>query len=430
MCQTPSPLSKELKQDLEPHKRFRLADIYQKYFSDYVTSEDRSLTLQDKHFEAVDSAISCRTSRLGICQIVCESCGDVKEIKRSCKHRFCGRCGSWATKKWAANTLNKLMNIPHHHIVMTLPMPFRKLSQMNGDILHNCLFQAAAQVIQNWFKGRFGMQVGIVSVLHTAGSDLKYHPHVHMLVSRGGKLYRNGQFKSLKGKYLCPQRQLGIRLKEIFTHKLSSLYQEGKIKVYKKINSSKEFNLWMENIKAKHWIVSIQQALQDVVQIVQYVGRYTKRACLSELKLVKIDDQIHFKYNDYKNSQRGKKPIVAIKVMSPVEFLDKLLQHVPNKGFKMVRYYGIYNSFHINKIPQQWKLALTKQEAEIKLKMEALKQAEKLIDQNCPYAQWRKAMFLTTGKDPFFCYHCHKVRVLFAVVYHTKTIILYEQDTS
>ena len=415
----------------KPERRYRLAEIYERYFSDYVRSDERQLTLKDKHFDAIDKAISCRTKKLGICEIVCTGCGEVKQILRSCKHRFCGNCGSWATNQWAKKTLNRLMDIPHHHIIMTLPKAFRKLSQMNGDVIHNALLRCSAKVIQQWFKEKHQVNIGIVAVLHTAGSDLKYHPHVHMIVSRGGKVFDTENYKKIKGNYLCPQRELGQKLKERFVNELFHLATTTKLKIYSAIQNPCDFKQWMNKITGKHWIVSIQKPLDNVLQIVNYVGRYSKRACLSELKLLRIENDIAFKFNDYKNTPRGQKPKVAICKMKPNEFLDKLLQHVPNKGFKMVRYYGLYNALHLNSIPKEWKAKTIKETGEENsLKEQHITLLIENIEDTAPYAAWRKTMILSTGNDPFQCPYCQQLRVLLQMVYQHKTIHLFIEDSS
>ena len=262
-------------------------------------------------------------------------------------------------------------------------------------------------------------------VLHTAGSDLKYHPHIHMIVSRGGKLIGKDNYKAIKGQYLCPQRELGADFKIRMCQELRNLYEQGKLKIYQSLKSGQAFSQWMNRQGQKHWIVSIQQALDNVQQIVSYVGRYTKRACLSEFKLLNIEGNIEFKFNDYKNTPRGEKPKIGIRSLEPVEFLDRLLQHVPNKGYKMVRYYGLYNSAHLKDIPQQWKL----QKTQINLQQDEFQDLEHLwID--CPYKNLRKALVCAGFDDPFYCKYCNQNRVLYMVIFENKTILCYETDTS
>ena len=408
-----------------PDDRFRIADILTLYLDEYISSDERKLSLKDKHFDAINAILACRTDKLGIAICVCTSCGDTTEIKRSCKHRFCPRCGNADTNKWAQSTLQKIMNIKHHHIIVTLPKAFRKLSLMNGDLIHNALFSAAAKAVQNTFIDKFNVNVGIVSVLHTAGADLKYHPHVHMIVSRGGKICDKEEYKTIDGEYLAPQRDIAQLFKSIFCNKLALLYNQNKIKVYKAIQSLQQFKQWMNQNHQKHWIVSIQKPLENIKQIIDYTGRYTKRACLSEFKITHIQPHIQFKFNDYKNTPRGQKPKVALKSMNPVEFLDSLLLHVPNKGFKMVRYYGIYNARLIKDIPQHLK-------ADQKINDIPDINTDELNDLwfDCPFKNLRIQLTKINLPDPLFCNFCNQNKVLYMIKYQNKNILVYEDDSS
>ena len=420
-----APSVDNLKDDRHPDDRYRIADILKLYLDDYITSDERKLSLKDKHFNAINAILACRTDKLGIAICVCTSCGDSIEIKRSCKHRFCPQCGNADTNKWAQSTLQKIMNIKHHHIIVTLPKAFRKLSLMNGDKIHNALFSAAAKAVQKTFIDKFNVKVGIVSVLHTAGADLKYHPHVHMIVSRGGKISDKEEYKTIPGNYLAPQREIAQLFKSIFCKQLAVLFNEDKIKVYKSIQSCQQFKRWMNQNHEKHWIVSIQKPLEDIKQIVDYTGRYTKRACLSEFKIMQINPEIQFKFNDYKNTPRGEKPRVALKTMNPVEFLDSLLLHVPNKGFKMVRYYGVYNARLINDIPERLK-GQQNQQIIADINMDELKE----VWFDCPFKNLRMQLAKINLPDPLFCKYCNQNKVLYMIKYKSKTILVYEENTS
>ena len=406
-------------------KRHHLSKIYELYFEDYLRSPDRQLRIRDKHLQAIDKSKACRTNSLGILEFACKSCGQVKYLYRSCKHRFCGRCGSADTFLWSKKMLSRLMDIPHHHVVFTLPKAFRSLSKMNEDKLHNELFRQSARIVKDWFNKKYAIKVGIVSVLHTGGSDLKYHPHVHMIVSRGGKEEASQKFSAIKGKYLCPQRELGVLFKEAFQKSLIKLYKKGELKVFKSINTVNQFDNWMKNLKEKHWIVSIQKPLENIEQIVGYVGRYTKRACLSEYKLESISNKrIRFLFNDYKNTPRGQAPLQSSISLKVEEFLDRLLQHVPKKSYRMVRYYGLYNSAYLQKIPSSFKL---------EEKLEQIESFEEQDDYDWgEYEALRKA-FLQSGKpDPLVCQDCNVVMELTAIIYKGKrltTEIIYENSS-
>lgn len=385
-----------------------MAQVYDLHFDNYLSSPDRKLYLEERHFKAVDWSSVCRTSKIGRFQLACPGCGEVTYIARSCKHRFCALCGISDTLKWSRETLSRLMNCPHHHVVMTLPKAFRGLSQMNGNKLHDILFRASNLVLNKWFNNKYCIRPGVVSVLHTAGADLKYHPHVHSIVSRGGQDLESGEYRFIKGKYLCKNEILGKLLRYKFNDLLVKAYDKGDLKMYEGIKSKGDLVNWLGKMKEKHWIVNIEKPLEDIPQIVGYVGRYTKRACLSEYKLEHVgEEEIRFRYNDYKNSKRGCAPVESVKTMSPTAFLDQLLQHVPSKYYRMVRYSGLYNSFYLHKIPSELKLAEAgKEEIE--------------WDENYDWGefeQYRKDVIRAGHPDPFICRHCQMEKLYVGVEY-------------
>lgn len=383
-------------------------------------SKERKLWIGPKHLEAVNKSRVCGKEELGIAVLSCTGCGDTVYITRSCKHRFCGRCGNADTNKWAQITLSKLINDKHHHVVTTLPKQLRGLAKKNGNLLFDLLFQSSAQILKSWFKSKHNVLPGIVSVLHTAGSDLKFHPHIHMLVSGGGKSLGGEEYKILKQNYLCSQQFLGEQLKIKFRMGLIKLHKSGKLKVHPSLEKKKKFINWLYNIKQDHWIVSIQKSLEDVEQIVGYVGRYTKRACLSEYKIESIEPRIKFRFNDYANSPRQGKPKEAIREMDPHEFLDALLQHVPDKRYQKVRYFGLYNSRHLNKIPDYLKLS----------KRIEREEKEREFDHH-EFELYRQA-FIKAGKaDPLYCPICKQDKILIGIKYRDKFIeaTIYEDST-
>ncbi|WP_235299785.1 IS91 family transposase [Portibacter marinus] len=403
----------------QSHNKIRLSTIYSQHFQDYLRSKDRKLPIVDKHIKAVNKAMSCRTSTLGLAVYSCEECGEEVHIHRSCKHRFCSRCGAADTMKWAEKTLRSLMNIKHHHVIVTLPKAFRFISKLNGDQIYNLLFKKSAEAIQEWFRIKHNLRCGIVSVLHTAGSDLKYHPHVHMILSAGGQELTDSGFKVLKDNYLTRQQFLGKKISKIFTTQLIKNHAKGILKVSEKLQDGLEFKKWLARVNSKPWVVSIQPALEDINQIVGYVGRYSKRSCLSEYKIERADEVIRFRYNDYKNTPRGEKPRIGIKQMQLIEFLDSLLQHVPATGFKMVRYYGLYNSMYKWSIPYE-------------MRYHGELEGEYLFDEDMDWGEYevlRKTMIKLGKPDPLYCLCCRR-SMKFQQFRYEKSFKAFEYDSS
>jgi len=399
-------------------KKHDLKEIFSTYWQSYLKSDKRKLKLASKHIEAVNKIGSCRTEKLGGAIYVCEGCGLLHYMYRSCKHRFCSTCGIVETNRWAREKLDQLLKIKHHHVVMTLPKGIRYLSKINGDLIHNLLFRISSQVIKTWFKKKHELDCGIVSVLHTAGSDLKYHPHVHMIVSGGGIKLKGEkeelELEELSSDWLCKQRYLAKQFRWHFERGLLKLYEKGELKVSKRIETRIDFLKQLRDLNEQDWIVSIQKPLSDATAIVRYVGRYTKRACISEYKIESIgDDKISFRYNDYKNTPRGEKPKQSLKIMSSTEFLDSLLQHVPNKRFRMVRYYGIYSSSKWKLIPEKYKHQSSQQKLE-----EQLRELEHSEDWG-EFEAYRKTQILITGNDPLYCKGCKRAYKLWQVIIPT-----------
>jgi hypothetical protein len=325
-------------------KKYHLSDIYRLYFKEYLQSKSRQLFVEERHLTAVNQTLCCRTGKLGYHLFRCSGCQEQKYLYHSCKHRFCGNCGSAETHRWAEDLQVKLLDIPHHHVVFTLPAALRKLSRDNPKAIYDLFFRASSQVLQNYFRFKHHLNCGLVSVLHTAGSDLKYHPHLHLIVSGGGVDQATGKQIVLPGKHLCNSSHLKKRFRWQFEKGLVDLYEKGSLRLSGSLAFGRSYFLsYLKKLNAQDWVVSIQPALADKSHIVKYVGRYTKRACLSEYRIAAIEaGRIGFTYKDYKNSKAGEKPTEALMVLPYSQFLDRLLQHVPAKGFRMVRYYGLY----------------------------------------------------------------------------------------
>jgi len=309
------------------------------------------------------------------------------------------------TQKWAQDTLARLEDMKHHHVVFTLPKRLRTIARYNQNEMHNLIFECANFAILDWFKIKHDLKPGIVSVLHTFGSDLKYHPHVHMLVTAGG-LDQNKELIQFKSYFLTRQRFLADKFKKRFIFRFRQEVQKENINLPPSLNIIPRFSRFINKLLKEQWITNIQKPLDDLMQIVGYVGRYTKRACISEYKIHSINnDHIHFLVNDYQNSIRGQRPKTKIIKMQFVQFLDQLLQHVPNKRYRMVRYAGIYNSHYLKKKKTEQKtVACSNNNSE---------QSNLDLDLNIDqFLDYRKLYKTKNDKDPLICPNC-KIELIF-----------------
>lgn len=381
-----------------------LASIYTKYFDRYLRHKDRKLYVTKKHLIAVNKTQHCGTSVIGKVVYGCESCNHIHQILRRCGHRSCSRCGYTETQKWALKTLSRLAPIKHHHIVFTLPVTLRGVSKRNVDKLHDILFKSSQKTVLDYFARVHNVKAGIVSVLHTFGSDLSYHPHVHMLVTAGG-MNNSSELEELAGDYLVSQRKLADIFRAEFMLRIDAAIKSGSIYLPNRLRIKRRQNKWRKRLGEEQWICSIQKPLRDIFQIVGYVGRYTKRACISEYKIESIEgDEIVFRAPDYKNTKRGEKPKQRKIRLNYVNFLDRLLQHVPTKRYRMVRYSGIYNSHYLKKQEEKYEEA----------NKENLSEEELSIYR---YRLYRELAKSKHREDPLECPHCKKALVFEQIIF-------------
>lgn len=391
---------------IDPKKYTLSGDIIAPFRAAYEGHPGRKLVLLPKHIEALNKMSACRTRALGGVMYVCAGCGDAHFVNRSCRHRFCAKCGIKETNRWAEDVLGNLLNIRHSHVVVTLPAWLRGLSKRNGNLLHNLLFASLKEVLLGWFREKHGVEAGLVMVLHTAGSDLKYHPHVHCIASFGGVETGSGKVKVLEGDFLVNHKFLSRRFRHVFEGGLIAAYDGAKLKVPDHLSERRYFMAFLRRNNALDWVVSIQEPLKDANSIVRYVFRYAKRACVSERKIEKIEgERITLRHNDYKNTPKGEKPKQGRVTLHYVDFLDRLLQHVPDKGFRQVRYAGIYEGRRRKNLPPEWKAP-----------PQPVTDQEPAPDESGDFWRYRKDAQKYGGHDPLWCETCRQAMVLFAEV--------------
>jgi hypothetical protein len=367
---------------LETTPKIHLADILRVHWDDYAHQGGRYIP--PHVFKAVNQIMACRTPKLGTDVYECPRCGTTKFVYHSCKNRFCPRCGQYETDHWAATILSQLPSIKHHHVVFTLPAQLRPLAKANPESLHTLLFHTSAEVIKEWFAEKHHAIPGIISVLQTAGSDLHYHPHMHMIVSAGG--LKKGAWFELASDYLVNEKYLARKFRWWFLKELVAAYDQGRLQLPGELAALRERREFMRLVKKLHsvvWVVSVQPPLTDPENIVRYVGRYTRRACLSEYRIVGFTGGvITFECKDYAATAEGKPGTKTVSLRYP-EFFDRLFQHVPLPGFRMVRYYGLYA--HFKDLPPV-------------SKAEPPEPPEQLT--------WRELQIEKTGEDPLVCPTC------------------------
>jgi len=358
-------------------KKFRLADFFNAHWDAYVENTQEPISLGQ--FKAVNAIRVCRTAALGVDYYTCQNCGDTVEIYHNCKNRFCPTCSWGDTIKWAKKIEGQMMGLPHRHVVMTIPHALAPLVKSNGKHILNILLRTAADTFKDWAAHKYNIDIGIISVLHTFGETKDYHLHAHMIVSWGGIEIKSGELKPIKGEYVN-YKHLQKKFQIKFEDQLVALYDKQALK--HKFKNHIAFKSFLKGINNKNWIIHLEPPMACPAAVIRYIGRYSKRACISEYKITEIEGEyISFRHKDYKTIDQNNKPVEKILRLHFTAFFPRLLQHVPLKYFRLVRYYGVYSTK--SQVPEQY---LNKEQ----------------LEDDQPQREW---------ENPFECTFCGQKRV-------------------
>jgi Putative transposase/Transposase zinc-binding domain len=318
-------------------KKFRLADFFDQHWDAYAQSPKEYIA--PEQYKAVAAMRVCRTGSLGVDHYACPQCGEISEVYHSCKHRFCPTCSWKDTLDWAEKMKGNLMMVPHRHVVFTLPHQLNNLIKSNKWELLDFLFKAASESVKDWMWHKYKLKPGIISVLHTFGETKDFHCHVHMILSWGG-VNKNHLIEQIKGEFVNYEFiQAKFRCK--FEDKLVKLFDSGQLG--HRFKNRADFLGYLRMINEKNWRVHFEKPMSLPAQVICYIGRYSKRACLSEHKITNIKGgEITFRHKDYKDLDIYGKPIEKELTLNYRDFFPRLLQHVPLPYFRIVRYYGVY----------------------------------------------------------------------------------------
>jgi hypothetical protein len=289
--------------------------------------------------QAVLSRLSrCHTAAIGVHHYRCsnESCRHMHYQYHSCGNRHCPGCGGMKRDQWVEDRMGELVPTSYFHLVFTLPQELRSLCMGNRKLLFGLLFKSAHYTILTLSKDEkyIGATPGIVSILHTNGQDLTFHPHVHSIVSGGGVNVKGGWIKEKRanGRFLFPRRAMEKIFKGYFLEHVRK-YITSKSLVF----TSKEA---LENILSvagkKKWNVHANAPFGGPAQIIGYLGRYTHKVAITARRILQIDDsQISFKYKDYLDGNKQK-----VMRLTHEEFLRRFEQHILPKNFVKIRHAG------------------------------------------------------------------------------------------
>lgn len=268
-----------------------------------------------------DAIVRCRTPEAGGHRLRCAPCGTEAVVYHSCRNRHCPRCQSWAQHAWLEGRLERLLPVPHFHVVFTLPAELRTLAHRNRRAVYDVLFQAASETLLTLGRQRLGATLGVTAVLHTWTRALTFHPHLHCVVTGGGLALEGTRWVAARSGYLFPVAVV----RTLFRGKVLAALREraGTLVGYDPAV--------LATLRARDWVVYLQRPFAGAEAVFAYLGRYTHRVGISEARLVRLQaGRVTFRT---RGDQRLTLPVNV--------FVGRFLDHVLPDGFRKIRHYGL-----------------------------------------------------------------------------------------
>jgi len=367
----------------EGRPRLEVADIFRAYGEVYRQTH----VISPEQRDAMRAIEICRTALLGGHVDVCNTCAFTRPAYNSCRNRHCPKCQALSQAAWIDKRMAYVLPTHYFHVVFTLPHELIALAQRNRKPIFTLLFSAAARTLLELGQDEqhLGAQLGVTAVLHTWTRDLRFHPHVHCIVTGGGLAPEGDRWISSRPNYLFPVRVLSEVFRGKFLDGLTRAYERGELDVggaCAELANGERFGQLKDTLYRKDWVVYAKRPFAGPEQVFKYLGQYTHRVGISNHRLVSFDAQgVCFR------TKNGKQVTVA-----PAEFIRRFLLHVLPDGFAKIRHYGLHASSNVH----------TKLAAAQRL----LAVNNKPAQANPPHQTWQDQHLALTGVDLATCPRC------------------------
>jgi hypothetical protein len=296
----------------------------------------------------VMSAIeNCRTAALGGHVARCEDCSHTLIAYNSCRNRHCPKCQGAAAKQWLAEREAELLPVPYYHVVFTLPAPIADIAYQSKAVVYDILFKASAETLMTIAADprHLGARIGITSVLHSWGSAMTHHPHVHMIVPGGGISLDGERWVSGRPGFFLPVRVLSRLFRRLFLTMLLAAHKADRLQFFgdhAALADPQAFAAHLAPLRRCEWVVYSKRPFGGPEAMLAYLSRYTHRVAISNRRLIAFDRHgVTFKWKDYRAEGRERQKIMTL---ATDEFIRRFLIHVLPHGFHRIRHYGLFAS--------------------------------------------------------------------------------------
>ena len=319
-----------------------VADIFRAHGPAWRLAQRSHLSLgQLKVMTAIEQ---CRTAALGGHLLHCPGCEHDQVSYNSCRNRHCPKCQANAAKRWLEARQADLLPVDYYHVVFTLPAPISDIAYYNKALVYGLLFEVAAEVLGTIAADpkHLGAQIGMTLVLHTWGSALTHHPHVHGIVPGGGLSPAGQRWVSCKRGFFLSVRVLSRLFRRRFLEELEGAHRAGKLKFFgqcTELVDARAFARWLAPMRKCEWVVYAKRPFAGPQAVLAYLSRYTHRVAIANSRLLAMDERgVTFRWKDYRDKGSTRHKTMTL---TPEEFMRRFLLHVLPGGFHRIRHFGL-----------------------------------------------------------------------------------------
>ena len=322
-----------------------IQDIFNRFYPAYIEQYSPSaIQLKTAH-----NIINCKTGAYGSNISICEDCGKIHIHHNSCRNRCCPMCQAISKELWMDARREDVLDAPYFHLVFTVPDILNPVILSNQKMLYDALYHAVSATISELAADTkyLGAKVGYICILHTWGSEMNFHPHIHTILLGGGLTVKN-QWKDNGNDFFLPIRVISKVFRGKYLDELKLLWKEEKLQFYgssEKYRNHYVFQELLDTCYAMEWVPYCKKTFNGAQSVINYLGKYTHRIAISNYRIISMDEQtVTFSVKDYHNEGKWKNL-----TLSRIEFIRRFLMHVPPKRFVRIRHYGLLCSRTKNK---------------------------------------------------------------------------------
>jgi hypothetical protein len=324
-------------------RALEVSDIFRTHGPAWRQAQRGHLSLGE--LKVMSALEQCRSAALGGHVLRCEGCGTHEIAYNSCRNRHCPKCQGSAARGWLEARQSELLPVDYYHVVFTLPAPISAIAYYNKTVIYGLLFEIATETLRTIAADprHLGARIGVTLVLHTWGSALTHHPHVHGIVPGGGLALDGERWVACKPGFFLPVRVLSRLFRRRFLEALAQAHRSGRLQFfgeYTPLTAARTFAAWLAPLRQCEWVVYAKRPFAGPAAVLSYLSRYTHRVAISNRRLIALDERgVTFRWKDYRAKGRTRDKTMTL---GTHEFMRRFLLHVLPGGFHRIRHSGLF----------------------------------------------------------------------------------------